>query len=137
MMHSFFFCENREIFRGRKSWPGRSHARAIFEKVKICFVNFLLIIFGHSCACRGDPFVIHGCARAGDLPGVHTGVSYDHASCELGPVHELRAGPAAGPVLSIHKRAAAATPASLSHIQQLQAALLVHNLFTIYLHFKT
>lgn len=132
-----FLLSKYERYSVAEVVPGRIHARAIFEKVKIYFMNFLLIIFGHSRACRGDPFVVQGHARAGDLPGVRTGVNYDPVSWAPASVQELRAGPAAGPVPSIHKRAAAATPTSLSYIQQLQAALLVHNLFTIYLHFKT
>ena len=100
-----FLLSKYERYSVAEVVPGRIHARAIFEKVKIYFMNFLLIIFGHSRACRGDPFVVQGHARAGDLPGVRTGVSYDPVSWAPASVQELRAGPAAGPVPSIHKRA--------------------------------
>ena len=60
-----------------ESWPGRIHARAIFEKVKIYFVNFLLII-SVTLVWTGVTLLSYiGASRAGDRPLVQPQASYD------------------------------------------------------------
>ena len=77
--------KNQEIFRGRVR-AREDRARANCEKVKSFYVNKLLInslvkfTIGHSCAYRGDPFVVEGRVPGGD-PAYGRG----QASCELRP----------------------------------------------------